>query len=153
MTSPAFSTLLVALDGSPGSGEAFDVALALAAASHARLELCTVVDASTFAGFAPPSRQMDQAIAIAELEGKALLDRSLQRAGERGVACHGETLLGDPKTEIVEYAKRLEPSAIVIGTHGRSGLRRVLMGSVAESVLRRAPCPVITVRQHRKERH
>jgi len=53
---------------------------------------------------------------------------------------------GSPKVEIVRYARKLEIDLIVITTHGRTGLSHVLMGSVAETVVRTAPCPVLTVR-------
>jgi nucleotide-binding universal stress UspA family protein len=52
-----------------------------------------------------------------------------------------------PAEEIVKLATREHVDAIVLGTHGRSGLSRLLMGSVAESVVRNAPCPVVTVKQ------
>jgi nucleotide-binding universal stress UspA family protein len=53
---------------------------------------------------------------------------------------------GDPATEIVRLAREAGCNLIVLGTHGRTGLSRVLMGSVAEQVVRKAPCPVITVK-------
>jgi nucleotide-binding universal stress UspA family protein len=54
--------------------------------------------------------------------------------------------VGDEMNEIVELAGELKADLIVMGTHGRSGLSRLLMGSVAEYVMRHAPCPVLTVR-------
>ena len=53
---------------------------------------------------------------------------------------------GSPKTEIIRYARDHDIDLIVLSTHGRTGLAHVLMGSVAESVVRTAPCPVLTVR-------
>ena len=53
---------------------------------------------------------------------------------------------GSPQVEIVRYARTHEVGVIVLATHGRSGLAHVLIGSVAESVVRTAPCPVLTVR-------
>lgn len=55
-------------------------------------------------------------------------------------------LVGDPATAIVEAAESENADMIVIGTHGRTGLTRLLMGSVAEAVVRRAKCPVLTVK-------
>jgi universal stress protein A len=60
------------------------------------------------------------------------------------------TEIGDPATGIIDAAASREVDAIVIGTHGRKGLRRILMGSVAEVVLREAKCPVIALRLERK---
>ena len=53
---------------------------------------------------------------------------------------------GEPATEILRAAREIQPDLIVMGTHGRTGLTRLLMGSVAEAVLRKAPCPVLTVK-------
>jgi nucleotide-binding universal stress UspA family protein len=53
---------------------------------------------------------------------------------------------GSPKAEIIRYARTHDIDLIVLGTHGRSGLAHVIIGSVAESVVRTAPCPVLTVR-------
>ncbi len=58
-----------------------------------------------------------------------------------------ETTDGVPFVEIVRYARQNEIDAIVTGTHGRTGLKHVFLGSVAENVVRQAPCPVLVVRQ------
>lgn len=57
-----------------------------------------------------------------------------------------EVLLGRPFIEIVRYARDKAIDLIILGTHGRSGLAQALLGSVAEKVVRKAPCPVLTVR-------
>jgi universal stress protein A len=62
-----------------------------------------------------------------------------------------ELLVGDPAAEIVDLATREKADMIVIGTHGRTGLLRLLMGSTAEKVVRRAPCPVVTVKTPQPE--
>lgn len=66
---------------------------------------------------------------------------------DESVAYEHRLLLGDPAPEIVHLAKEENVDLIVMGTHGRSGLTRLLMGSVAEHVVRRAECPVLTVKQ------
>jgi nucleotide-binding universal stress UspA family protein len=63
------------------------------------------------------------------------------------VAYEHKLLTGTPADEIVSFAEQTQADFIVMGTHGRSGLFRVLMGSVAEAVVRKAPCPVLTVKQ------
>lgn len=62
-----------------------------------------------------------------------------------GLRVTTETLFGPPAQQLVAYARRAGIDLIVIGTHGRTGVSRALLGSVAEGVIRRAPCPVLTV--------
>jgi nucleotide-binding universal stress UspA family protein len=63
-----------------------------------------------------------------------------------GITVERRLIQGEPVTTIVELAERVPCDLIVMGTHGRRGLRHLLMGSVAEQVVRKAPCPVLTVR-------
>ena len=58
-------------------------------------------------------------------------------------------ITGDPAHAVVRLAKEEDVDMIVIGTHGRTGLSRMLMGSVAEAIVRRAECPVLTYKQHK----
>jgi len=64
---------------------------------------------------------------------------------QAGVQYLSTTLVGDPPDEINSYARRVVADLIVVGTHGRTGIRRALLGSVAEQVVRRARCPVVVV--------
>jgi universal stress protein A len=82
-----------------------------------------------------------QAAAQKELEGLVALLR------ERGVPAHSVLRSGGPAEEVVATAKVENADLIVMGTHGRTGLAHVVMGSVAESVVRRSACPVLTVGQ------
>ena len=67
--------------------------------------------------------------------------------GKAGVTARFRVSVGVPFEEIVKAAKDEQADMIVMGTHGRGGLNRLLLGSVAERVIRTAPCPVLTVRQ------
>lgn len=88
---------------------------------------------------------IDQAQAIAKSAADHLqkLPPENCRAGSTIIR---ETKIGSPFYEIIQYAKEHDVDLIVIGTHGRSGLVHLLMGSVAENVVRKAPCPVLTVK-------
>ena len=79
---------------------------------------------------------------------EAEIGRALERIRPRSidVSCQHHLLVGDPVEEIVELAEEHQIDLIVIGTHGRTGLSRWIVGSVAENVLRRATCPVLTVK-------
>jgi nucleotide-binding universal stress UspA family protein len=79
-------------------------------------------------------------------EATAELERMLGELQDGGVSCEYVPLQGNPEQRIVELAKDRGVTLIVMGTHGRAGLAHVLLGSVAERVLRHAPCPVMTVR-------
>ena len=63
------------------------------------------------------------------------------------VPCEHMLLIGDPAKAIAEIAERQQADMIVLGTHGRTGITRFLMGSVAEAVVRKAKCPVLTIKQ------
>jgi len=63
-----------------------------------------------------------------------------------GVVCEHHYVTGSPLTEILRFAERQEVDLIVMGSHGRTGLARLLMGSIAEGVMRRAKCPVLVVK-------
>ncbi|HKV56153.1 MAG TPA: universal stress protein [Candidatus Binataceae bacterium] len=82
------------------------------------------------------------------------LDQTTARLRESGVKARGLMRVGAPFLEIITSAQSEAVDLIVMGTHGRTGLAHVLMGSVAERVVNKAPCPVLTVRHpDRKFKH
>jgi nucleotide-binding universal stress UspA family protein len=147
-----FKKIAVALDGSKCSDQAFEVGLNLARAERAELGICSVVDPIVVAGTAPPSPAMELAIADMEREAKALVEKAAQRARQAGLVVTSQTCDGVAAFEIVKFAERFGADAIVMGTHGRGGLKRLFMGSVAETVLREAAVPVIVVRARERVR-
>ena len=137
--------ILVPIDFSAGSLEALASALPLAQRFRAKLLLLHVVE---------PVYVAEPNIASADLT--TLLDEQQRSAGEQlertraSLGKHGQhaqTLVetGVPARVIVEVARRTATDLIVIATHGRTGLSHLLIGSVAERVVRRAGCPVLTV--------
>lgn len=141
------SKILVPLDFSAHSTRALEFAVDLARRYDARLELVHVFDISVFTMpdgmpmFAPG--QFDEIMA------------DIQRllAGAKHDALAGGALLvetklleGKPELEILSFAREGKFDLIVLGTHGRSGLKHLLLGSVAERIVRGAPCPVFTVK-------
>jgi len=80
-------------------------------------------------------------------EAKARLDEALTDAERSQLHAVTETRVGHPFLEIIRYAKANDVDLIVIGTHGRGAIEHMLLGSVAEKVVRKAPCAVLTVRE------
>ena len=81
-----------------------------------------------------------------EEEADVLLAAARDRATEHNVSIDTDTVVGKPSTEIPNYVEEADVDRVVIGSHGRRGSSRVLLGSVAEMVVRRAPVPVTVVR-------
>lgn len=79
----------------------------------------------------------------AEAEAEQLFEEAEARAG---IDLESETIVGRPERAIVEYVEENDIDAVVMGSHGRSGVSRIVLGSVAETVVRRAPVPVTVVR-------
>jgi universal stress protein A len=135
--------ILVPTDFSVNAEQALDYACELAAKLGATVRLVHAIPS-------PPSA-LQVALSEEILEGLVREHReAVDKLAEprRGLASFGEAIVdvGDPRDTIVAAAKALGADLIVMGTHGRRGLSRVVMGSVAEDVIRHAPCPVLTVR-------
>lgn len=80
-------------------------------------------------------------------EARRILRGVTDAAGNAGVHVETRIVTGIPYEDIVRVGTELPADLIIMGTHGRSGVSHLLLGSVAEKVVRRAPCPVLTVRQ------
>jgi nucleotide-binding universal stress UspA family protein len=141
-----FTSILCPIDGSECAAKALDIAAQLAAEQKAKLTICTVVDPSRAAAMAFGDATMSAACFEAlEDEAKTLAADALERVknvAKAEVIC----LDGQPIEKIVEYALAKGCDLIVIGSHGRSGIRRALLGSVAEGVLHKAHAPVMIIR-------
>ena len=81
-----------------------------------------------------------------QLASQEALDKLPDPNWVNGVSIVRDVRIGTPFVEVVRYARAADIDLIVIGTHGRSGLAHVLLGSTAERVVRKAPCPVLSVR-------
>jgi nucleotide-binding universal stress UspA family protein len=140
-------TILFATDFSPCSEYAFQLASALAQDYHARLLIAHVHEVSTAAygefGALPP----------AEEDADAARERLLAlRPPKPNVNVEYLLAEGDAASQIQRLAEEHDCDLIVLGSHGRRGLERFLMGSVAELVVRRAHCPVLVAKQKLPER-
>jgi nucleotide-binding universal stress UspA family protein len=143
------TNILVPVDFSPHAEHAFTYATTLAERFGAKLALLYVVDDSFVTGgwsseiyVSNVPELMENLIADADRR-LATLKAS---AAALGLTAETAVIRGRPAPAIVEHAKNGGFDLIVMGTHGRTGVSHVVMGSVAERVLRKAPCPVLTVR-------
>lgn len=84
--------------------------------------------------------------AVLTAEAQTSLDRLVGGAEARNLTFHREVRIGVDFHEIIDYARKHQIDLIVMATHGRTGLAHALVGSVAEKVVRKAPCPVLTVK-------
>jgi nucleotide-binding universal stress UspA family protein len=135
--------ILVPSDGSAHAEVAVTQALELAKALHRPIVALYVVDQPGFQAFPPESILVD-VTTVMRKEADHVLDAIRSRAKAAGVEAEGKVREGHPVDEICREARPAD--LIVIATHGRRGLSRMLLGSVAESVIRHAPCPVLVVR-------
>lgn len=144
----AIRRILHPSDFSPASSAAFAKAVELARENKAELVVVHVlasVAPIVGEGYVSP-QAYEQIQASVRAHGQKQLDALLARAARAKVKARGLLLEGVPHAQIVRAAKGQRADLIVMGTHGRSGLARLFLGSVAERVVATAPCPVMTVR-------
>lgn len=136
--------LLVPVDFSEISRAALRQAVELAKAYDAHLDLLHVVEPLRL-----PATYGSQPLLLGIGEVEAHARRALEDLVEevrQAVPAEAHLLIGQPHQDIVDFAKSFDSDAIVLATHGLSGMKRLLLGSVAEQVVHHAPCPVLTLR-------
>jgi len=137
-------TLLVTIDYSRGSEKAFDYALRSARETKAKLVALNVVPAELI--YPPTGGQFDF-YGLMERDARDRFAKLVKRKGVKAGECKLVLARGtDFAAVIVRQAKKLRAAMIIMGSHGRTGLRRLLLGSVAERTLRYADCPVLIVK-------
>jgi nucleotide-binding universal stress UspA family protein len=145
----AYKRILVPLDGSPTSERGLKEALRLAKNQQARLALLHVVDDSVF--YIPPEGAFHVETLLDDLKtyGRQILQSAESLASRQGVKAESvlvENFAGRVADVITEQARRWRADLIVMGTHGRRGVSRMVMGSDAELVVRNTLVPVLLVR-------
>lgn len=137
-----FERILVAIDGSEFAAHAVDVAASLAKAVSAQIGLVHVIDPKLVGS--EVGIPAEQQWALLRRDGRNLLDAA--RSATPGQPQPWEFLReGTPWKEIIDSAREWHADVIVVGTHGRTGLTRLVFGSTADGVLRHASCPVVVV--------
>ena len=146
---PTIAQILVPVDFSPHSDYALTYAAALAASLRASVHLVHALEPI-------PPMAVGEGLYLVDIEAMeaSVSAEAERRMGEcrtrvaaQGVAVTSDVLTGHPATVIIDAARRRRSDLIVMGTHGRTGLAHMFIGSIAETVTRLAPCPVLTVRE------
>jgi nucleotide-binding universal stress UspA family protein len=138
-----YDVVLLATDGSTPASSAFDHAASLAAETGAALHVLSVVDTADL-GLRTDADAVDDDDPRRDAAEAAVAD-AVDRAEAAGLDAVGTTRVGVPHREIGAYADEVAADVVVVGTHGRTGLSRTLLGSVAARVVRTAPVPVLVV--------
>jgi len=145
-------TILFPTDFSETSQEAARYAISFAREFKAKVFVLHVVNEKIFT-----ESSMPRVVSVEEME-REMTEEARKRLktlvpAEEAEGLDWETVIrqGEPFLEIIRFAKDQDVDIIVIGTHGRSGFEHIIFGSTAEKVVRKAPCPVLSVRPEQRE--
>jgi nucleotide-binding universal stress UspA family protein len=147
----AIKTILLPTDGSACSRKATAYAMSFARQYGARIVAVTVIDQrwdeQTRNAVLEIGHELMQTLHDGYArEARRILQEVIDAGATSGVPVETQMVKGVPAEEIVRVGKELSADLIVMGTHGHTGVSHLLLGSVAERVVRRAPCPVLSVR-------
>ncbi len=135
MENVPFSKILLATDGSENSAKAVDASLQLAKSMGASIDIVHVIQAAWGTEVDTDSRTKGEKI-VAEIK---------QKAQSQGIHADDAVIVGNPAEMIINYADRIKVDLIVLGTKGLSGIKKFMLGSVAENVVRHSKRPVMVV--------
>lgn len=138
-----YDDILIPTDGSSGMQQVADHGLALAALCDATVHVLYVVDETAYSSI--PDDTRDRVREALEGDGESATETIAQRAFDMDLAVSREVRWGDPAVAIIAYAVENDVDMVVMGTRGKTGFERYLLGSVAEKVVRVSPVPVVTV--------
>lgn len=136
-------TMLLAIDGSTYSSAAAERAIELAKEHNANLKIISVADIP-YEAYGDDPEFLNKMLGVA----KNVVGSGKARAEEFEINTEAIVRDGPAHEEIVEAAKEVKANLIIMGSHGRTGLERILMGSVTERVIGHSPCPVLVVKSH-----
>ena len=141
--------ILVPIDFSEHSQKALRYALAFAAQFDAEVTLVHIVEQMVYPGdwMYPPLAVTD----FATEKREQVLDRLRTLDAGSGIKTHHMVRIGRAWQEVTEIAREQKSDLIILATHGYTGLKHVLLGSVAEKIVRHAPCPVLSVRPEERD--
>jgi nucleotide-binding universal stress UspA family protein len=145
--------ILLATDGSESAQAAVDCLIRFPFPEDSEFTLLTVIDRDVFKGEGVKGISDEQQEALQETEklvqdeAQDLLAREAARLRKAGLSETTELRIGHPAEEIVRVAEQLDMDCVIVGSHGMSGIKRFLLGSVSDHVLQYAPCSVLIVKK------
>ena len=131
-----FSRVLLPVDPAGGDPAVTETGIALADAFGAELHVLSVIDRP---------QQRDQLRSDDESQARATVEQVSDPANARGLSTTADVTSGDPAESIIQTIGQSDIDLVVMGTRGRTGVERLILGSVAEEVVRESPMPVLTV--------
>lgn len=141
-----YDTILVPTDGSEHAQRAAEHAAILATVFEASVHVLAVVDVDAAAGPFSAGGVDEEYLGRLDTNAQETVDSVADSIADPDLTVHTDLRRGAPSEEILEYVSEFGVDAIAMGTHGRTGVSRFVAGSVTESVLRKSPVPVLTVR-------
>ena len=145
MASKLYKKILIATDGSEYTKNSIDYGLELAKNTEAKVHVIYVIDTAAFASI-PMDAAWESMYALLKQEGDEATRYVADKAKAEGLEVERNTVEGHPAEEIIKYSEKNAINLIVMGTLGKSGHDRFLLGSVAEKVVRTSKIPVLVVR-------
>jgi nucleotide-binding universal stress UspA family protein len=149
----SFNSILVAVDGSPNSARAAELAIDLAKKNEAHFFIISVITAPVFASVGPPGATDSGPVAEeffdrSKKEAEGFVGGFVSKAEGMGLKVRGEIIENVPSVveAISDYAEEWKVELIVVGTRGLSGFKKLLLGSVSSALVSHAPCSVLVVR-------
>ncbi|HEX9757527.1 MAG TPA: universal stress protein [Nitrospiria bacterium] len=143
-----FKKILVPVDFTEYSDEAISYAELLAITFQAKILLFHVIEQFTYS-VSDTIQVMDHYTTLKEIS-EQMLENKKKQLKRKGIVVESMVLKGNPALEIVKYSETKRVNLIVIGSHGRTGIQHLVLGSVAERVVRMSSCPVLTIKRKKK---
>lgn len=145
-----YEDVLLPTDGSPAMGSIIEQGLLQARQNDASVHAIYVIDVRSFMML--PDDTAQEVVGLLEEEGREAIETVKRQAEEQEVEFTGSVVTGVPHDAILKYVDEHDIELIVMGTHGRTGDQKRVVGSVAEEVIRNATVPVLVVRMSEAER-
>ena len=140
-----FGKILFPTDFSESAENASNYAISMAEKFGSKVFAVHVVEPFTYTS--DLGIDMGNQFQVMEATAKRFLEEAVTSIREKNIDVEGILLTGEPFVEIIKFAKQEQVNLIIMATHGRSGIEHILLGSTAEKVVRKSPCPVLTIKR------